>query len=88
MKVLVLPGDGIGKEVTTQSNPLCTILSTAMMLRHSLDRPDLAARVEGAVGAALAESFRTADILQPGTIRVGTLEMGDAVVEALRSGRD
>jgi 3-isopropylmalate dehydrogenase len=69
------------------ANPLGAILSMAMMLRHSLDRPDLADRVERAVGAALAEGFRTADILEPGMKRVGTREMGDAVVEAVRSGR-
>jgi 3-isopropylmalate dehydrogenase len=66
------------------ANPLGAILSMAMMLRHSCDRPDLADRVQRAVGVALAEGYRTADISEPGAKQVGTQEMGDAVVEALR----
>jgi 3-isopropylmalate dehydrogenase len=65
------------------ANPLATILSVAMMLRHSLQRPDLAERVEQAVGRVLDQGLRTADIHSPGTRRVGTREMGDAVVAAL-----
>ena len=67
------------------ANPLATILSVAMMLRHSLDEPELAARVEAAVGAVLDQGLRTADIAAPGTREVGTAEMGDAVVAALRT---
>jgi 3-isopropylmalate dehydrogenase len=55
-----------------------------MMLRHSFDRPDLADRVHRAVSRVLSEGLRTADIFQPGTHKVGTREMGDAVVAALR----
>jgi 3-isopropylmalate dehydrogenase len=66
------------------ANPLGAILSMAMMLRHSFDRRDLADRVHRAVGAALAQGYRTADIFEPGTTRLGTQEMGDAVVDALR----
>ncbi len=55
----------------------------AMMWRYSFDRPDLADRVHAAVSRVLAEGFRTADIYQPGTRKVGTREMGDAVVAAL-----
>jgi len=53
------------------------------MLRHSLGRADLAARVEAAVGRVLDQGLRTADIASPGTRRVGTAEMGDAVLAAL-----
>jgi 3-isopropylmalate dehydrogenase len=66
------------------ANPLAAILSVAMMLRYSLDRADLAQRVETAVGAVLDSGLRTADITSPGTRSVGTAEMGDAVVRALR----
>jgi 3-isopropylmalate dehydrogenase len=66
------------------ANPLATILSVAMMLRYSLDRIDLAQRVEAAVGAVLDSGLRTADIISPGTRSVGTAEMGDAVIRALR----
>mgnify|MGYP001827403464 CR=1 FL=1 len=66
------------------ANPLATILSVAMMLRYSLDRADLAQRVETAVGEVLDSGLRTADITSPSTRSVGTAEMGDAVVRALR----
>jgi len=65
------------------ANPLAAILSAAMMLRLSFDREDAARRVEDAVGAVLRQGYRTADIDQPGARRVGTEEMGDAVVAAL-----
>lgn len=65
------------------ANPLATILSLAMMLRQSLGMEDKARQVETAVRTALAQGYRTADIHQPGTRRVGTEEMGDAVVQAL-----
>jgi len=65
------------------ANPLAAILSAAMMLRYSLGRPEAAARVEAAVAQVLRAGFRTADIHTPGTRRVGTEEMGDAVAAAL-----
>ena len=66
------------------ANPLAAILSASMMLRLSFRRADLADRIEKAVRRALAEGYRTGDILQPGMKRVGTREMGDAVVRALQ----
>ncbi|MBA2547891.1 MAG: 3-isopropylmalate dehydrogenase [Burkholderiaceae bacterium] len=65
------------------ANPLATILSVAMMLRHSLNRVDQAARIEGAVKSALASGVRTSDIWSEGTRRVDTSEMTDAVLAAL-----
>lgn len=67
------------------ANPLATILSVAMMLRYSLDRVDLAERVEQAVGQVLDAGLRTPDIASAGMRTVGTREMGAAVVAALRS---
>ena len=72
--------DIAGRDV---ANPLASILSAAMMLRHSLDLPDEAARIERAVRKVLADGFRTSDIHQDGTRKVGTSAMGDAVVKAL-----
>ncbi|MDA8362558.1 MAG: 3-isopropylmalate dehydrogenase [Gammaproteobacteria bacterium] len=66
------------------ANPLGTILSVAMLLRYTLDRPDLALRVEQAVAAVLAQGMRTADIFTEGCTRVGTAQMGAAVVTAMR----
>src|SRR6266581_3942853 len=65
------------------ANPLAAVLSAAMMLRYSLGEDRAAARVEAAVKKVLAKGYRTADIFQRGTRKVGTREMGDAVVAAL-----
>ncbi|MGR4870780.1 3-isopropylmalate dehydrogenase [Variovorax sp. LARHSF232] len=65
------------------ANPLATILSAAMMLRFSLNQPESADRIESAVQHVLAQGLRTADIWAEGTKRVGTREMGDAVVAAI-----
>jgi 3-isopropylmalate dehydrogenase len=72
--------DIAGKDV---ANPLATILSLAMMLRYSLDQPVAAGRIEAAVREVLAQGLRTADIWSEGTRKVGTREMGTAVVAAL-----
>ena len=69
---------------TGVANPLATILSLAMMLRYSLDQPALAEHIERSVGRVLDDGLRTPDISSPGTRTVGTREMGDAVVAALR----
>ena len=73
--------DIAGKDI---ANPLAAILSLAMMLRESFEMEAAATRVEKAVRAVLAAGYRTADIQQEGTQCVGTRDMGDAVVEALR----
>ena len=72
--------DIAGKDI---ANPLATILSMAMMLRFSLNQPEAAERVEAAVRQVLADGLRTADIWSPGTQRVGTRAMGDAVLAAI-----
>jgi len=69
------------------ANPLATILSAAMMLRFSLGQSESALRIENAVQAVLAKGLRTADIYGKGgagITKVSTLEMGDAVVAALK----
>ncbi len=65
------------------ANPLATILSAAMMLRYSLAQAAAADRIESAVQAVLSAGLRTGDIWSAGTRKVGTREMGDAVVAAL-----
>ncbi len=65
------------------ANPLATLLSVALMLRYSLGQPEMAARVEQAVSKVLDQGLRTPDIAAPGTQKVGTRDMGDAVVAAL-----
>jgi 3-isopropylmalate dehydrogenase len=79
------PSHGSAPDIAGQgiANPLATILSVAMMLRFSLNQSASAERIETAVKSVLAQGLRTADIYSPGTTRVGTVEMGSAVVKAL-----
>jgi len=73
--------DIAGKDV---ANPLATILSAAMMLRYSLGQAASADRIEAAVKKVLKDGYRTADIFEAGTKKVGTSEMGAAVAAALK----
>jgi 3-isopropylmalate dehydrogenase len=75
--------DIAGKDV---ANPLATILSLSMMLRYTFNRADAAERIDAAVKQVLRQGLRTADIHGAGTRKVGTREMGDAVVTALSHG--
>ena len=65
------------------ANPLATILSVAMMMRYTFAKEEVALRIENAVKKVLAQGYRTGDIYEPGTTKVGTREMGDAVIAAL-----
>ena len=65
------------------ANPLAMILSVAMMLRHSLNQTAAADRVDAAVKKVLAQGYRTGDIMTAGGTKVGTVEMGDAVLAVL-----
>lgn len=66
-----------------KANPIATVLSVAMMLRHSLGQEAAARRIEIAVGQVLDQGLRTADIQSAGCTLVGTEVMGDALVAAL-----
>ena len=65
------------------ANPLATILSVAMMMRYTFANEEAAQRIEKAVKKVLAQGYRTGDIFEPGTTKVGTKAMGDAVLAAL-----
>jgi 3-isopropylmalate dehydrogenase len=65
------------------ANPLAMILSVAMMLRYTFGIEAAAQRIEKAVGSVLQQGLRTQDIYQQGNTKVGTSQMGDAVVAAL-----
>jgi 3-isopropylmalate dehydrogenase len=84
-KGLYEPSHGSAPDIAGKNlaNPLATILSAAMMLRFSLNQTEAADRIESAVQHVLASGLRTADIWSEGTTKVGTREMGDAVVAAL-----
>ena len=72
--------DIVGKDM---ANPLATILTVALMLRHSLDQGQAADRIEKAVEAVLDEGYRTADIQARGCRLVGCKEMGRLVREKI-----
>jgi len=74
--------DIAGRDV---ANPLATILSTAMMMRYTFGEEAAAARIESAVKRVLRQGLRTADIHEAGMKKVGTEEMGEAVVAALHA---
>ena len=67
------------------ANPLATILSVSMMLKYSLNKADLAEKINKAVSDVLDQGFRTRDIASDAEKVVGTEEMGDLVVQALES---
>ena len=84
-KGLYEPSHGSAPDIAGKgvANPLATILSAAMMLRYTFGMEDAAARIENAVKKVLALGYRTGDIYEAGMKRVGTREMGDAVLAAL-----
>ena len=81
------PIHGSAPDIAGQNiaNPLATILSAAMLLRYSLDEMAAADAIEQAVSQVLDEGLRTPDIYTEGAVKVGTAEMGDAVVKAMKN---
>jgi 3-isopropylmalate dehydrogenase len=81
------PVHGSAPDIAGQgvANPLATFLSAALLLRHGLDRPAEADRVEAAVDTVLDGGLRTPDLLggAPGEREVGTEAMTEAVLQAL-----
>jgi 3-isopropylmalate dehydrogenase len=79
------PVHGSAPDIAGQgvANPLATFLSTAMMLRHGLDRANEAARIESAVDAVLDRGLRTPDLAGEGETAVGTDEVTEAVLAEL-----
>jgi len=84
-KGLYEPSHGSAPDIAGKgiANPLATILSAAMMLRYTLGLEEQATRIENAVQKVLAQGYRTGDIYTDGTKKVGTREMGQAVLDAL-----
>ena len=85
-KGLYEPSHGSAPDIAGRdiANPLATILSAAMMMRYTFNQEAAAKRIEAAVKKVLAQGYRTADIYATETRRVGTREMGDAVVAAMQ----
>ncbi len=84
-KALYEPVHGSAPDIAGKgiANPIAMIASFAMALRYSFGLGDLADRVERAIATVLDRGFRTGDIWQPGTDKVGTEAMGKAIVAAL-----
>jgi 3-isopropylmalate dehydrogenase len=68
------------------ANPYGTILSAAMLLRHSLGLEAEAKAVEDVVSSAITDGVRTADIATPGSASVGSRSVGDAVISRIFEG--
>ena len=79
------PSGGSAPDIAGQgiANPIAQILSVAMLLRYSCAEEEAAAAIEQAVRKVIASGLRTADIHTPGTTRVGTVAMSEAVAGAL-----
>jgi 3-isopropylmalate dehydrogenase len=77
------PVHGTAPDIAGQgvANPIAAILSAGMLLRYSADLGEAAATVDRAVLRVLEGGYRTADIASPGTRRVGTREMGEAIIK-------
>lgn len=75
------PIHGTAPDIAGQgrANPIATILSAAMMLRHSFGREEDAARIESAVARALADGVHGGDLGGSAS----TKEIGDAVIDHL-----
>jgi 3-isopropylmalate dehydrogenase len=79
------PVHGSAPDIAGQgiANPLATLLSVALMLRHGLDMERQAGAVEGAVEAVLDGGLRTPDLTAPGEPTVGTEDVTRAVLAEL-----
>lgn len=67
-----------------KANPIATILSVAMMLRHTFQLHDLALAVEAAVKQVLKEGYRTLDLAAKPGEAVSCSKMGDLIVERIK----
>jgi 3-isopropylmalate dehydrogenase len=73
--------DIAGKNI---ANPIATILSLGMMFKYSFDMKKEADIIEASIKNVLAANLRTADIMQEGSTKLGTKEMGDAILSEIK----
>ncbi|MGJ8673772.1 3-isopropylmalate dehydrogenase [Rubritalea sp.] len=83
------PSGGSAPDIAGQgiANPIAQILSAAMMLKYSLGETEAADAIDNAVNAAIDKGLRTGDLFTgaEGETKVGTAEMGAAIIEALKN---
>jgi 3-isopropylmalate dehydrogenase len=86
-KALYEPVHGSAPDIAGQgiANPIAMIASLAMCLRYSFNLIDEADRLEAAIAGVLDDGLRTADIWSEGTNKVGTTEMGDAILAKFKA---
>jgi 3-isopropylmalate dehydrogenase len=82
------PVHGTAPDIAGQgiANPIAAVLSSAMLMRYSLNMGREADRVDAAVLRVLEQGHRTRDIVGAGGKSVGTREMGDLIVHELERG--
>ena len=80
------PIHGTAPDITGQgiANPLAAIACVAMLLRSTYGLEKEAQTIENAIELSLNEGLRTPDLYQLGTVRLNTIEMGNAIVERVR----
>jgi 3-isopropylmalate dehydrogenase len=86
-KALYEPVHGSAPDIagTGAANPIAMIASFAMCLRYSFNMVREADMLEKAIAAVLDKGIRTADIMSEGAAKVGTLEMGEAILAEFRA---
>lgn len=79
------PVHGSAPDIAGQgiANPIATILSAALLFRHSLGQTQAAEAIETAVARTLEAGCRTADIAASGEQAIGTQDMARAIIERL-----
>ncbi len=79
------PIHGTAPDITGQgiANPLAAIGCAAMLLRMTYGLETEAAAIENAVEAVLQAGYRTPDLYEPGKTKLGTSQMGQAVLDQL-----
>ncbi|ATU93459.1 3-isopropylmalate dehydrogenase [Phyllobacterium zundukense] len=86
-KALYEPVHGSAPDIagTGAANPIAMIASFAMCLRYSFNMVAEADRLEAAIAGVLDDGIRTADIMSEGKTKVGTTEMGDAILAKFKA---
>jgi 3-isopropylmalate dehydrogenase len=86
-KALYEPVHGSAPDIAGKgiANPIAMIASFGMCLRYSFNMVAEADRLEAAIAAVLDDGLRTKDIMSAGMTEVGTVAMGDAIVEKFRT---
>ena len=86
-KALYEPVHGSAPDIagTGAANPIAMIASFAMCLRYSFNMIEEANRIETAIANVLDRGLRTGDIMSEGCTKVGTVAMGDAILEEIKA---